>query len=110
VARQIAEALEKPEAGRAAGGAHVAHPPPPPVSRSDFHPTPHSPRHGGPRSGGALNLNIHIHALVLDAVFARDAAGVVAFHAASHLATLDVAEVLAAVKLPDSQRRRVLTR
>jgi hypothetical protein len=73
-------------------------------------PTPHSPRHGGPRSGGALNLNIHIHALVLDAVFARDAAGVVAFHAASHLATLDVAEVLAAVKLPDSQRRRVLTR
>jgi hypothetical protein len=34
------------------------------------------------RFGGALNLNVHIHALVLDGVFARDAAGVVAFHPA----------------------------
>lgn len=50
------------------------------------------------RFGGALNLNIHIHALVLDGVFARDAAGVVAFHPARRLTTLDVAEVLAAVE------------
>jgi hypothetical protein len=50
------------------------------------------------RFGGALNLNIHIHALVLDGVFGRDAAGVVAFHAAPRLTTLDVAEVLAAVE------------
>jgi len=35
---------------------------------------------------------------VLDGVFARDAAGVVAFHAARRLTTLDVAEVLAAVE------------
>jgi hypothetical protein len=41
------------------------------------------------RFGGALNLNIHIHALVLDGV---------AFHAAPRLTTLDVAEVLAAVE------------
>jgi hypothetical protein len=27
------------------------------------------------RFGGALNLNVHVHALVLDAVFARHAAG-----------------------------------
>jgi len=40
------------------------------------------------RFGGALNLNVHIHALVLDGVFARDAAGVVAFHAARRLTTL----------------------
>jgi hypothetical protein len=50
------------------------------------------------RFGGALNLNIHIHALVLDGMFARDAAGVVGFHPARRLTTLDVAEVLAAVE------------
>jgi hypothetical protein len=31
------------------------------------------------RFGGALNLNVHVHALVLDGVFAKDCAGVVAF-------------------------------
>ncbi len=50
------------------------------------------------RFGGALNLNIHIHALVLDGVFARHAADVVACHPAPGLTTLDVAEVLAAVE------------
>ncbi len=49
------------------------------------------------RFGGALNLNVHIHALLLDGVFAPDAAGVLAFHPARRLTTLDVAEVLAAV-------------
>ncbi len=48
--------------------------------------------------GGALNLNVHIHALGLDGVFARDAAGGVAFHPAARLTTLDVAEVLATVE------------
>ena len=50
------------------------------------------------RFGGALNLNVHIHALVLEGVFARDAAGGVAFHPAPRLTTLDVAEVLATVE------------
>jgi hypothetical protein len=47
------------------------------------------------RFGGALNLNIHIHALVLDGVFARDAAGALGFHPTRCLTTLDVAEALA---------------
>jgi ribosomal protein S27AE len=50
------------------------------------------------RFGGALNLNVHIHALVLDGVFVRDAAGGVVFRPARRLTTLDVAEVLAAVE------------
>jgi hypothetical protein len=52
------------------------------------------------RFGGALNLNIHIHALVLDGVFASDAAGVVAFQPARRVTTLDVAEVLARAVVP----------
>ncbi|HEY6427933.1 MAG TPA: transposase, partial [Acidimicrobiales bacterium] len=47
------------------------------------------------RFGGALNLNVHIHALVLDGVFARDRAGALNFHPAPRLTALDVAEVLA---------------
>jgi hypothetical protein len=62
----------------------------------------HEPRGGAvaiiQRFGGALNLNVHIHALVLDGVFARDPAGTVGFHPARRLTTLDVAEVLAAVE------------
>ncbi|OFW24881.1 MAG: hypothetical protein A3G21_02535 [Acidobacteria bacterium RIFCSPLOWO2_12_FULL_66_21] len=50
------------------------------------------------RFGGALNLNVHIHALVMDGVFARDHAGALCFHPAPHLTTLDVAEVLATVE------------
>ena len=56
------------------------------------------------RFGGALNLNVHIHALVLDGVFARDGAGLIAFHPARRLTTPDVAEVLAAVE-PRIRRR-----
>ncbi|MGB7217522.1 MAG: transposase zinc-binding domain-containing protein [Vicinamibacterales bacterium] len=51
------------------------------------------------RFGGALNLNVHVHALVMDGVFARDEAGTVAFHPAPRLTALDVAEVLATVEL-----------
>ena len=50
------------------------------------------------RFGGALNLNVHVHALVLDGVFARDRTGVVVFHPTPRLTALDVAEVLAAVE------------
>jgi len=34
------------------------------------------------RFGGTLNLNVQVHALVLDGVFARNAAGVVACYPA----------------------------
>ncbi len=34
---------------------------------------------GFQRFGGALNLNVHVHALVLDGVFAKDRAGTVNF-------------------------------
>src|SRR6266849_8701521 len=47
------------------------------------------------RFGGALNLNVHIHALVLDGVFARNRAGALNFHPTRRLTALDVAEVLA---------------
>jgi hypothetical protein len=50
------------------------------------------------RFGGALNLNLHIHALVLDGVFARSRAGVLTFHPTRRLTTLDVDEVLATVE------------
>ena len=50
------------------------------------------------RFGGALNLNLHVHALVLDGVFARNRAGGLGFHPTPRLAALDVAEVLATVE------------
>ncbi len=50
------------------------------------------------RFGGALNLNVHVHALVLDGVFARDGADALAFHPVPRLTALDVAEVLATVE------------
>ncbi len=50
------------------------------------------------RFGGALNLNVHVHALVLDGVFAKDRSGVVGFHPLARLMDLDVAEVLATVE------------
>ncbi len=49
------------------------------------------------RFGGALNLNIHVHALVLDGVFAPAPDGRLRFHAVP-LTDLDVAEVLATVE------------
>jgi hypothetical protein len=48
------------------------------------------------RFGGALNLNVHFHALVLDAVFARRG-DTVAFHPCPPLDAADVDEVLATV-------------
>ena len=50
------------------------------------------------RFGGALNLNVHIHALVLDGVFAKDRTGAAVFHPMRSLSALDVAEVLATVE------------
>jgi hypothetical protein len=58
------------------------------------------------RFGGALNLNVHIHALVLDGVFTREAEAV-RFHDLATPTALDVAEVLAAV---EPGIRRVLDR
>ena len=55
------------------------------------------------RFGGALNLNVHIHALVLDGVFARGDDGRLRFHAAPELDSADVADVLAAIA-PGLQR------
>src|SRR5712692_9601610 len=50
------------------------------------------------RFGGALNLNVHVHALVLDGVFARNRAGALHFHPTRRLTALDMAEVLATVE------------
>lgn len=49
------------------------------------------------RFGGSVNLNVHVHALVLDGVFARTAGGAPRFHAAPALSSTDVAEVLATI-------------
>jgi putative transposase len=46
--------------------------------------------------GGALNLNIHLHALVLDGVFTHED-GAVRFHPVPRLTRDDVAEVVALV-------------
>lgn len=48
------------------------------------------------RFGGAINLNVHVHALVLDGVFAKEGAGV-RFHPLPRLTAADVADVLATV-------------
>jgi putative transposase len=48
------------------------------------------------RFGGALNLNVHLHALVLDGVFAVDESGV-AFHPMRRLTREDVAGVVALI-------------
>ena len=59
------------------------------------------------RFGGALNLNVHVHALVLDGVFAKDDGGTLVCHPAARLTALDVAEVLATV---EPRIRRLLDR
>ena len=58
------------------------------------------------RFGGALNLNVHIHALVLDGVFAMDTTGL-RFHPNPEIDAADVDEVLATVK---AHVRRLLAR
>ena len=50
------------------------------------------------RIGGALNLNLHVHALVLDGVVARHRAGVLNVHPTRRLTALDIDEVLATVE------------
>lgn len=55
------------------------------------------------RFGGALNLNVHFHALVLDGVFAGEP-GARSFHPTGRLTALDAEEVLAAVQ-PLVERR-----
>ena len=50
------------------------------------------------RFGGSLNLNVHVHALVLDGVFARAEDGRLAFHVTPSLTDADVADVLAAIE------------
>jgi len=49
------------------------------------------------RFGGALNLNVHLHALVLDGVFARAGDGQLRFHRAPAPSAADVADVLATI-------------
>ena len=49
------------------------------------------------RFGGALNLNVHLHALVLDGVFARAGDGRLRFHRAPAPSAADVADVLATI-------------
>jgi hypothetical protein len=49
------------------------------------------------RFGGALNLNVHFHALILDGVFASAPDGRLHFHPLARLTTLDVEEVLATI-------------
>ena len=49
------------------------------------------------RFGGALNLNVHRHALVLDGLFARAADGRLRFDRAPAPTAADVADVLAAI-------------
>ena len=56
------------------------------------------------RFGGALNLNVHLHALVLDGVFARTGDGRLRFHRAAAPTTADIADVLAAI-VPAVRRR-----
>ncbi len=55
------------------------------------------------RFGGALNLNVHVHALVLDGVFAREGQGQLRCHPAPALDSADEADVLAAI-IPGVQR------
>jgi hypothetical protein len=63
------------------------------------------------RFGAALNLNVHVHALVLDGVFAEDSDGAVMFHPLPPPGDDEVAAVLAVVKhriLSLLQRRGLL--
>jgi hypothetical protein len=52
------------------------------------------------RFGGALNLNVHLHALVLDGVFTRDGAGAMRFWALDRRAVVpgELASLLAVIK------------
>ena len=49
------------------------------------------------RFGGAVNLNPHLHALIVDGVFARTAGGLLRFHAAPAPTPIDMADILATI-------------
>ncbi len=66
-------------------------------SSSASHPTAHSPRSGDP-GGAALNLNMHIHALVMDGVFVPDGAGSVRFCPVEPMGADDVASLLTTIE------------
>jgi hypothetical protein len=59
------------------------------------------------RFGSALNLNVHLHALVLDGVFARAADGAVRFHAAPAHPAPDLMRLLVTIA---TRVERLLTR
>jgi len=59
------------------------------------------------RFGSALNLNVHLHALVLDGVFAQGADGTVRFHAAPTHPAPDLTPLLVTMA---TRLRRLLTR
>lgn len=59
------------------------------------------------RFGSALNLNVHLHALVLDGVFARDADGALRFHAVPSHPAPDLMPLLVTTA---TRLQRLLTR
>src|SRR6266436_5701734 len=50
------------------------------------------------RAGGAVNMNLHFHTLVLDGVFTEDAEGALTFHAAPGPSDAEVAAALATIR------------
>jgi len=50
------------------------------------------------RAGGALNVNVHFHTLVLDGVFTEDSEGGLAFHPAPGPSDAEVAAALATIR------------
>jgi hypothetical protein len=50
------------------------------------------------RFGGALNLHVHFHTLVLDGVFVREADGTLRFHPATPPTDEDVRRVVVRVR------------
>ena len=59
------------------------------------------------RFGGALNLNVHVHALVLDGVFAEEGSGALRFHPAPAPSDEEMDRVLVTI---DRRVRRLLAR
>ena len=51
-----------------------------------------------PRFGGAVNLHVHFHTLVLDGVFVRDGNSALCFHPAAPPTDVDVERVVARVR------------
>ena len=50
------------------------------------------------RAGGALNVNVHFHTLVLDGVFTEEPGGALAFHPAPGPSDAEVAAALATIR------------